>query len=210
MPRTRKKPLPGTVKDLPMSQPAATVATGSARPQSRRAEEIQAILERNQEMMRQLQTELNVSAAGREAERGREGWKEGARFGEGARGRTRERKGGRARPLPAGVRRESMRTRARLHALILRRNRRTLAAAERGATAHPRRHQARVCQRRCLALTGQPLKTREMVCPRRAPKTTETKAIPGRAVACPYPGTDEGSRHQCPHLHRLHDCLVPH
>ena len=102
-----------------MSQPAATVAAGGARPQSRRAEEIQAILERNQEMMRQLQTELNVSAAGREAERGREGWKEGARFGEGARRRTRERKGGRARPLPAGVRRESMCTRARLHALIL-------------------------------------------------------------------------------------------
>jgi hypothetical protein len=37
-----------------MSQPEATVAVGSARPQSRRAEEIQAILERNQEMRRQL------------------------------------------------------------------------------------------------------------------------------------------------------------
>lgn len=78
-----------------MSQPEATVAVGSARPQSRRAEEIQAILERNQEMMRQLQTELNVSAAGREVVRGREGLKEGGgtRGREGTRGRTREREG---------------------------------------------------------------------------------------------------------------------
>jgi hypothetical protein len=74
-----------------MLQPAATVAAGSARPESRRAEEIHAILERNQEMMRQLQRELNVSAARSEAERGREGGKEGARFGEGARGRRGER-----------------------------------------------------------------------------------------------------------------------
>ena len=45
-----------------MPQPSAEEA-GLVRPQSIRAQEIQAILHRNQEMMQQLQRELDVSAA---------------------------------------------------------------------------------------------------------------------------------------------------